>query len=112
MNQQQIELPIGGMTCIGCGQHVTNALEAVPGVQKVTVPGWQSARAMVIADESVGSEALISAVRAAGYTASIQTRRMFNQQAVETVSNTNFDFLVIGGGAVGFDAAIAASELG
>ena len=67
MNKQQIEFGISGMTCASCDQHVTHALEAVTGVESVNVPGWQSARATVIADVEVTTEQLIAAVENAGY---------------------------------------------
>src|SRR5258708_29307139 len=72
MNKQQIELQVRGMTCVSCAHHVTHALESVAGVEKVIVPGWQSARATVIADDGVSTTALIDAVTAVGYTAAFQ----------------------------------------
>lgn len=113
--QVQINLRVGDMTCASCAQHVSRALRAVPGVQKVEVPGWQSAQATVIADPSVSADALTSAVNAAGYTATVQAQVPLQPVDIELVdgdSPYDFDLLVIGGGSGGFAAAITASELG
>src|SRR5260221_3330267 len=109
---QQIELQVRGMTCVSCAQHVTHALESVPGVEKAIVPGWQSARATVIADNQVSPTALIDAVAEAGYTAAVQ-KQGTRQRAHEAVDRraSDFDLLVIGGGSGGFAAAITAPEL-
>jgi len=73
MNQQQaFTLRIGGMTCVHCGQHVTSALEEVPGVERAEVPNWKAAYAVVVADERVAPEMLVEAVVTAGYTATVQ----------------------------------------
>ncbi|MCL5999602.1 MAG: mercury(II) reductase [Chloroflexi bacterium] len=116
--QQQVELRIGGMTCPDCRQHVVHALESVPGVHKVDVLGWQSARATVTASDSVASNALVAAVEAAGYAATVQTAYMPRQQPLPSAeeklvrADSDFDLLVIGGGSGGFAAAITASDLG
>lgn len=60
MNQQQeFTLRIGGMTCVHCGQHVTAALEEVPGVKRAEVPNWKAAYAVVVADAQVAPEMLV-----------------------------------------------------
>src|SRR5260221_6376653 len=110
---QQTVLRIGGMTCVSCAQHVAHALESVVGVEKAIVPGWQSARATVIADDQVSPTALINAVEEAGYTAAVQ-KQGTRQSVHEDVDrrDSDFDLLVIGGGSGGFAAAITAQELG
>src|SRR6266849_5181385 len=111
MSQQQIELQVQGMTCISCAQHVAHALESVAGVEKAIVPGWQSARATVIADELTSPTALLDAVAQAGYTATVQKqekRKSAANRASSSTSNSDFDLLVIGGGSGGFAAAITA----
>jgi hypothetical protein len=50
---------------------ITNALESLPGVEKAIIPGWQSPRVTEIVDEGVSPTALIDAVAAAGYKASL-----------------------------------------
>src|SRR5258708_40217405 len=110
---QQTVLRIGGMTCVSCAQHVAHALESVVGVEKAIVPGWQSARATVIADDQVSPTALINAVEEAGYTAAVQKQEA-RQSAHDEVDrrDSDFDLLVIGGGSGGFAAAITPQELG
>ena len=111
--QQQIDFRIGGMTCPDCRQHVVHALQAVPGVHKAEVPGWQSARATVIADESVEANTLVSAVEAAGYTAPVQKYEPAPSAADRPANpDAGYDLIVIGGGSGGFAAAIKASDLG
>lgn len=57
-------LEIEGMTCLNCVTHVQKALEAVPGVRDVDVSVGEGAT--VRHEESVQSDALLRAVRAAG----------------------------------------------
>ncbi len=60
-----IDLGVGGMTCDDCVVHVTEAFEAVPGVEAATVDlGARSA--VVIASPDVPASALAAAVRAIG----------------------------------------------
>ncbi|HFD39375.1 MAG TPA: mercury(II) reductase [Anaerolineae bacterium] len=109
----QIELDVRGMTCPGCAQHVSRALAAVPGVQNVDVPGWQSSRATVEAAPDVADAALVEAVAAAGYRARIVARRSpAAGDGGVSQRETDFDLLVIGGGSGGFAAAIKGAELG
>ncbi len=72
--QEEIQLTVQGMTCDSCATHVTRALQRVPGVSAVTVPGWQSAQAMVVADPDLDTNALIAALDAAGYSGAIRER--------------------------------------
>lgn len=68
---QTIKLKITGMTCAGCANHVSNALDKVEGVvdQEVEFPGDV---ATVKYDASkTNVQALIKAVEGAGYKASI-----------------------------------------
>ena len=115
MNQQQIKLRIGGMTCVHCAKHVTEALEAVPGVNSVQLPTWHSSHAIVVTDADVSPDALTAAVQRAGYTAVIEENmplRPINVELPNDVTQYDFDLIVIGGGSGGFAAAITASELG
>jgi mercuric reductase len=68
-----LTLTVGGMTCAGCARHVTEALEAVPGVASADVPGWESGRADVaLADDAPARPGdLVAAVEAAGYRAAL-----------------------------------------
>jgi Cu+-exporting ATPase len=61
-------LAISGMTCNGCVQHVDKALRGVPGVTAVDVRLAEQ-RANIVGDAPVA--ALVAAVKAAGYEASV-----------------------------------------
>src|SRR5262245_60090189 len=64
---QVIELPVHGMDCTECTQHVHHALAAVPGVESVTV-FFSSEKAVLRLDPTqVQLVALQQAVEAAGY---------------------------------------------
>lgn len=64
------KLNVEGMSCQHCVAHVTQALEAVEGVSRVEV-SLEDASAIVELDGAVSDEALIAAVKNAGYEASI-----------------------------------------
>lgn len=66
-NRQTVELQVTGMTCGHCVQHVTEALESVPGVRKASVD-LESGTAVVTATDAA-TEALVAAVEDAGYQA-------------------------------------------
>jgi copper chaperone CopZ len=69
-----IDLGVGGMTCDDCVVHVTEALEAVPGVEDATVD-LASRSAVVTASADVATEALAAAVRATGQYNAFERRR-------------------------------------
>lgn len=69
-----IDLGVGGMTCDDCVVHVTEALEAVPGVEDATVD-LASRSAVVRANPDVTTEALAAAVRATGQYNAFERRR-------------------------------------
>ena len=64
------KLNVEGMSCQHCVAHVTQALEAVEGVSRVEV-SLEDASAIVEFDGAVSDEALIAAIKNAGYEASI-----------------------------------------
>ena len=76
MNQPivYIDLGVGGMTCDDCVVHITEALEAVPGVEAVTVD-LASRSAVVRASPDVATEALAAAVAATGEYNAFERRR-------------------------------------
>lgn len=112
MNEyQRILLDVKGMTCDACAHHVTEALQRVPGVVHVQVPGWQAARAEVVAETGVSDEVLSRAVAEAGYQATVRARQTLTPN-VEGKGDAHYDLLVIGGGSAGFAAAIRAAEEG
>ena len=106
------------MTCNSCADHVTRALRGVPGVIAVEVPGWQSARAELVASADVSDEALIQAVEAAGYRGTSADRRPLTttrevlESSPSPVGGRDYDLVVIGTGGAGMAAAIRAAELG
>ena len=103
------------MTCSSCAVHVKKSLLSVPGVENADVPGWESGKATVIADEKVESKDLSSAVANAGYHTSVKTvQNLEAPSGLELASQekVDFDLLVIGGGSGGFAAAIKGEELG
>lgn len=113
--EKKIKLRVGGMTCMHCATHVTQALEGVPGVRSVDLPGWRSPHATVVMDASVSPNVLTAAVQKAGYTATVEEPQPAELQEVQPDSSSaipDFDLLVIGGGSGGYAAAIAASDLG
>ncbi len=69
-----IDLGVGGMTCDDCVVHVTEALEAVPGVEDATVD-LVSRGAEVRASPDVATESLTAAVRATGQYNAFERRR-------------------------------------
>jgi mercuric reductase len=101
------------MTCDSCAEHVQKALSSVAGVKEVHVPDWKSARATVVAEDGVDSQALASAVREAGYTATVKARKPVGGAPPRgNGRGEGFDLMVIGAGSAGFAAAIKAAELG
>lgn len=113
---QSIELDVSGMTCDACAHHVTQALQGVPGVAQVQVPGWQSGRAIVTTQLNVTAAALTAAVQTAGYQATLRTTSAapIPQTPLHLPASTatDFDLIVIGTGGGGMGAAIKGAELG
>ncbi|MCI0550203.1 MAG: mercury(II) reductase [Anaerolineae bacterium] len=110
---EQLELTVRGMTCDSCAVHVVKALKSVEGVQVADVPGWQSARATVTAESSIKSDTLAAAVREAGYSAVVKTRKPLGAPTPKNGRDSQqVDLMVIGGGSTGFAAAIKGAELG
>ncbi|MEM1117163.1 MAG: mercury(II) reductase [Bacteroidota bacterium] len=123
-----LTLTVGGMTCAGCARHVTEALDALPGVASADVPGWESGRAEVtLATDAPSSPAdLVAAVEAVGYRATVPgappevsntptgdgATSAFQLDAPESLPADAYDLVVIGGGSAAFAAAIKTSELG
>jgi copper chaperone CopZ len=68
---QTTYLHVEGMTCMMCVKHVENALKAVPGVEGAKV-SLSEKRAAVLHGEEASVDALIAAVRQAGYEATVE----------------------------------------
>ena len=65
-NDMKRELKVEGMMCQHCVKHVTDALQAVEGVEKAEVD-LKKKRAVVTLEGPVADEVLTSAVKEAGY---------------------------------------------
>jgi mercuric reductase len=110
---EELELTVRGMTCDSCAVHVVKALRSVEGVKDADVPGWQSARATLVAESDVKADAIAAAVREAGYSATVKTRKPRGGPMPQDGQGAGpFDLMVIGGGSAGFAATIKGAELG
>ena len=69
-----IDMGVGGMTCDDCVDHVTEALESVPGVTSAKVD-LENRSAVVEAESDVATGTLTSAVRERGYNVFERGRR-------------------------------------
>lgn len=113
MESERLELEVRGMTCESCALHVEKALATAPGVKEVSVPGWKSARATVVAEGEVTADDLAAAVKGSGYTVAVRSRKPVRQAADRAASGDEaFDLMILGAGSAGFAAAIKAAELG
>ena len=115
-NPNKIELQIQGMTCDSCAEHVTSALKNVTGVEKVDLPAWQTGLASVTVSADTETEALINAVKHAGYDAKPLSPKAGQKQPPKVhtsgMKHSDFDLVVIGTGGSGMAAAIKGQELG
>jgi len=67
---EQVELPISGMTCASCANRIERNLNKLDGVEASV--NYATEKASVSYDgDAVEPEALLAAVEAAGYTASL-----------------------------------------
>lgn len=66
MNKHIIDLDVQGMSCGSCVKHVTEALECVDGVERVSVD-LESGRVSVVGALEESGTALIDVLDAAGY---------------------------------------------
>ncbi|MHA1448079.1 MAG: mercury(II) reductase [Candidatus Hodarchaeales archaeon] len=108
---EELELEVLGMTCDSCAVHVSKALRGIKGVQHVDVPGWNLNKAFVQASLGVTDEAVITAVKSAGYETTILSKKRGNVE-VKSDSTFDYDLAVIGTGGAGMSAAIKGAELG
>jgi mercuric reductase len=100
-----IKLKITGMTCEHCASTVKKALEAVRGVERVSVY-FPQGYAQV--EGKANTEELVEAVKGAGYGAEL----LREDVEIYIPKGDVYDLFIVGGGSAGFAAAIRASELG
>src|SRR5213080_3424028 len=67
MAEQQLELPITGMTCASCVNRVEKALKKVPGVLDASVNLASEQASVTYVPSAAGWSELKTAVEAAGY---------------------------------------------
>ncbi|MEN9395585.1 MAG: hypothetical protein RLZ81_115 [Pseudomonadota bacterium] len=67
-----VDLQVDGMTCGACVNHVTRALQALPGVNAVAVD-LAAGRASVRVDATQSAARMMAALEAAGYPARLAT---------------------------------------
>ncbi|MFQ5981700.1 MAG: FAD-dependent oxidoreductase, partial [Candidatus Heimdallarchaeota archaeon] len=116
----QIELKILGMTCDSCAVHVQRALESVPEVAEVHVPGWSEGRVTVIVQQPIDDRRLLTAVKDVGYRAEVlkaEKSEELKESSTAFISlpsdeESSYDLVVIGTGGAGMAAAIKGAELG
>ncbi len=72
---KKITLSIAGMTCQGCANTVKAALASVEGVRQADV-SLEQRRARLVLENAGSVDALVAAVRRAGYEAAEQNREV------------------------------------
>ena len=73
-----VDLAIEGMTCASCVMHVEKRLNRVPGVTATVNLALETAHVELLADDAgtpADDDALVAAVRKAGYDARVLSRR-------------------------------------
>ncbi len=73
MTEKQIILPVTGMTCASCANHIGQALKNVPGVAEAQVNLATEKATVTFSNGAVPLTALIQAVRDAGYDVPTET---------------------------------------
>jgi len=73
MSARKIVLPIQGMTCASCANHVARALKKVPGVAEAQVNLATEKATVTFENGAVPLQDLIQAVRDAGYDVATET---------------------------------------
>ena len=96
---ETLTLRVEGMTCDSCARDVEDALTKVPGVRAVRV-SYPEAKARISGQSRIDPQALISALRASGYTATLDRPLQSLRVAI------------IGTGGAAMAAAIRAAEEG
>lgn len=68
---ENVTLNVTDMKCEGCANAVKSALSSVRGVRRADV-SLEEKRARVVLEEEASADDLLAAVRAAGYSASLE----------------------------------------
>ena len=71
MSERTVDLAIEGMTCASCVARVEKKLNRLPGVEATVNLPLESARVTIADGEPADDEALVAAVRSAGYEATV-----------------------------------------
>jgi len=103
------QLNISGMTCNGCASHIAKALEQVKGVRSADV-SYPEGTAQVVSDEDTPVAALIAAVIASGYQASVDDQP--SRPQTDSSDGAMLHIAVIGSGSAAMAAALKAVERG
>jgi mercuric reductase len=109
-----IRLTIKGMTCGSCVSHVRDALLKVPGVEHAVVD-YPAGLASVSGDQSLDTQALIAAISALGYSASVATEsKQVDAKSLlsEAHDGALLHIAIIGSGGAAMAAALKSVELG
>ncbi len=77
---QDCELRVGGLRCVGCVSAVEKALHALPGVEDVQVNLTLGRAKVQYAPEAIGPNGLVDAIRHAGY----EAERLVEEEADDT----------------------------
>ncbi len=94
--RETLTLPVLGMTCASCQRHVEQALRSAPGVEEARVD-LMAHRASVVFDPAVARpEALVEAVRRAGYDAVLPRRDVDKAERAAEPSRRAWAALVAG----------------
>ncbi len=75
MSEGVVELDITGMTCASCANRVERKLGKLPGVTATVNYATEQAQVSVTDPDAVDTAALVAAVEAAGYGATVHVRR-------------------------------------
>ena len=81
----EIELQIGGMTCVRCASAVEHALKGVPGVAGAEVSYANQRARVTLAGEGAERRAIEKAVRAAGYSV-VEDKAAFRQREMRRLT--------------------------
>lgn len=111
MADLRFRMAVDGMTCDACNDHVRNALEEA-GAREVEA-NWRRREATFAAPEDTDAEALLRAVREAGYRPRVVERlEMSPPSPRSSPADADYDLVILGAGSAAFAAAIRARDEG